>query len=68
MIPVDDAIMTMVHTMSENQDLKKSVSNVLDVEKNPKKAFMLWFSAEALAIPDPRWNDFKHKTIQLLQQ
>ena len=44
--PVDEAIMTMVHTLTENQDLKKSISNVLYVEKNPKKAFMLWFSSE----------------------
>ena len=54
MTPVDEAIMSMVPTMTENQDLKKTVSNMLDVE-NPKKAFMLWFSSEALDIYDPRW-------------
>ena len=52
--------MPLVCTMKENQDLKKTVSKVLDVEKNPKKAFVLWFSSEALAIPDQRWQDFKH--------
>ena len=60
--------MSMVHTMKENQDLKKTVSNVLDVEKNSKKAFVLWFSSEALAIPDHRWQDFKHQAIVLLQE
>ena len=60
--------MLMVRTVKENQDLKKTVSNVLDVEKNPKKAFVLWFSSEALAIPDQRWQDFKHEAIILLQQ
>ena len=60
--------MSMVRTVKENQDLKKTVNNVLDVEKNPKKAFVLWFSSEALAIPDQRWQGFKHKAIILLQQ
>ena len=60
--------MSTVHTMKENQDLKKTISNVLDVEKNPTKAFMLWFSSEVLAIPDTRWQDFKHDAIILLQQ
>ena len=46
--------MSMVHTMKENQDLKKIVSNVLNVEKNPKKAFILWFSSEVQAILDHR--------------
>ena len=68
MTPVDEVIMTTVRTMAENHDLKKSVSNVLDVETNPKKAFMLWFSSEALAIPDPRWNAFKQEAIWLLEQ
>ena len=58
----------MVHTMAETQDLKNTVSNILDVQTNPKKAFMLWFSSEVLAILDPRWNAFKHETIQLLEQ
>ena len=67
MTPVDEAIMTMVCTKAENQDLKNSVSNVLNVQMNPKKAFMLWFLSEVLAIPDPKWNAFKHEAIQLLQ-
>ena len=54
-ITVDEDIMSMVHTMKENQDLKNSVSDVLDVEKNPKKAFILWFSSEVLAILDHMW-------------
>ena len=54
--------------MKENHDLKKTVSNVLDVEKKPKKAFVFWFSSEELAIPDQRWQDFKHEAIILLQQ
>ena len=29
--PVDEVIMSMVRTMKENQDLKKTVNNVLDV-------------------------------------
>ena len=66
--PVDEATMSMVRTMTENQDLKKTISNVLDVEKKTKKAFMLWFSSEALAIHDQRWQDFKHEAIILLQQ
>ena len=67
MTPVDEAIMTMVHTMTKNQDLKKNISNILDVEKNPQKAFVLWFSCEVLAIPDRRWQDFKSEAIKLLQ-
>ena len=57
--------MMIVHTMAKNQDLMNSISNVLDVQTNPTKAFMLWFSSEPLAIPDPRWNAFKHEAIQL---
>ena len=41
---VDEAIMSMVHQMKENQELKKSVSDVLEVEKNPKKAFGLVYN------------------------
>ena len=60
--------MLMVRTMKENQDPKKTVSDMLDVEKNPKKAFILWFSSEAMAILDYRWQDFKHQAIVLLQE
>ena len=58
----------MVCQMKESQELKKSVSNMLEVEKNPKKAFILLFSSESLAIEDHRWKDFKHQAIWLLQQ
>ena len=60
--------MSIVRQMKENQELKKSVSDLLEVEKNPKKAFVLWFSSEALAIEDHRWKEFKCQAILLLQQ
>ena len=67
MTPVDEAIMTMVRTMPQTHYLRNSVTQVLDVQTNLRKAFCLWFSSEALAIPDPRWNAFKHEAIQLLE-
>ena len=56
---VDEAIMSMVGQKKENQELKKSISDLFGVEKNPKKAFVLWFSSEALAIEDNKWKEFK---------
>ena len=62
--------MTMVRTMAQTQDLRTSVTQVLDVQKNPKKAFCVWFTSEAMAIMDHQywWGTFKQQTIQLLQQ
>ena len=37
---MDEAIVSMVRTMNENQDLKKTVSDILNVEKNPEKSFI----------------------------
>ena len=59
--------MSMVGTTRENSALKKNIVDVLDVEKNQKKAFVLWFSLEVLAIPDHRWPDFKCWAILLLE-
>ena len=58
----------MVHQMKENQELKKGISDMLEVEKNPKKAFVLWFSSEMLATEDHRSKYLKHQAIWLLQQ
>ena len=65
---VDKAIRSMVRQRKENQERKKSVSDVLEVEKNPKKAFVLWFSSRALVIEDHRWKEFKCQAILLLLQ
>ena len=43
--PVDEAIITMVKSLAQNQDLQSSVTKVLDVQTNPTKAFCMWFTS-----------------------
>ena len=53
MTPVDEAIIMMVRSLAQNQDLRNSIIQVLDVQMNPRKAFCVWFTSEAMAIPEP---------------
>ena len=66
MTPVDEAIMMMVQSMAQNQDLRNSITQVLDVQSNPRKAFCVWLTSEAVAIPDHRWGTFKTQASLLL--
>ena len=65
---MDEAILTMVRSLAQNQDLQNSVTQVLDFQMNPRKAFCVWFTSESMAIPKHRWGAFKTQAIQLLQQ
>ena len=67
MTPVDEAIITMVRSLAQNQDLRNTVTQVLDVQMNHRKAFCVWFISEAMAIPEHWWGIFKRQAIQLLQ-
>ena len=64
MTPMDEAIVTMVNTMAQTQDLRASVTQVLDVQKNPGKAFCVWFTSEAMAVLDHWWSTFKQQAIR----